>query len=150
MDTRLSELLPRAMNLRQGDAKILKTAGAVVAHPFGSIMKSILVAVYELGATNILIVGHHDCGLANLNASRLLQKARERGIRDETIQLVRDSGIDLEQWLTGFQSVEEAVRRSVDRVRSHPLLCNDIRVCGMIIHPETGQLDLVTMDNPGK
>src|SRR6476660_87968 len=41
MDTRLVELLPRAMDLRQGDAKVLKTAGAIVSHPFGGIMRSI-------------------------------------------------------------------------------------------------------------
>lgn len=33
MDMRLTELLPKAMNLRNGDAKILKTAGAVVSPP---------------------------------------------------------------------------------------------------------------------
>ena len=37
MDTRLVELLPRAMNLRNGDIKLIKSAGAVVAHPSGSI-----------------------------------------------------------------------------------------------------------------
>src|SRR4051812_25407676 len=44
MDTRLVELLPRAMNLRNGDIKLLKNAGALVSHPFGSMMRSILVA----------------------------------------------------------------------------------------------------------
>ena len=48
MDTRLTELLPKAMNLKNGDAKIIKSAGAVVTHPFGGIMRSILIAVYEL------------------------------------------------------------------------------------------------------
>ncbi len=38
MDTRLVELLPRAMNLRNGDAKVIRNAGAIVASPFGSIM----------------------------------------------------------------------------------------------------------------
>ena len=46
MDTRLVELLPKALNLKNGDAKIIKNAGAVIAHPFGSIMRSILVAIY--------------------------------------------------------------------------------------------------------
>src|SRR6185369_14369227 len=78
MDTRLVELLPRAMDLRQGDAKVLKTAGAIVTHPFGGIMRSILVAVYELGALEIAVVGHHGCGMAGLSADRILEKARTR------------------------------------------------------------------------
>ena len=54
MDTRLTELLPKAMNLKNGDAKIIKSAGAVVTHPFGGIMRSILIAVYELQADEVL------------------------------------------------------------------------------------------------
>ncbi|MET1013679.1 MAG: carbonic anhydrase, partial [Paenisporosarcina sp.] len=45
MDTRLVELLPKAMNLKNGDVKIVKSAGAVINHPFGGIMRSLLVAV---------------------------------------------------------------------------------------------------------
>jgi len=60
MDTRLTQLLPAALDLKNGDAKIIKVAGAMVAHPFGSVMRSILVACYALGAENILVIGHHD------------------------------------------------------------------------------------------
>src|SRR3954470_20906662 len=78
MDTRLVELLPAAMNLRQGDAKVLKTAGAIMSRPFGSIMRSIMVAVYQLGVAEIAVVGPHDCGMTNLNADAILAAARER------------------------------------------------------------------------
>jgi carbonic anhydrase len=44
MDTRLVELLPHAMNMRNGDVKIIKSAGALVAHPFGSIMRRMFIA----------------------------------------------------------------------------------------------------------
>ena len=42
MDTRLMELLPKALNLKNGDAKIVKNAGATIMHPFGSIIRSII------------------------------------------------------------------------------------------------------------
>src|SRR3954468_12524572 len=66
MDTRLTELLPKSMNLKNGDAKIIKVAGAVVAAPFGSVMRSILVAIYSLNAEEIYVVGHHDCGMTGM------------------------------------------------------------------------------------
>jgi carbonic anhydrase len=146
MDTRLTELLPRAMNIRQGDAKILKTAGAIVAHPFGGIMRSILVAVYELGAQEIVVVGHHDCGMANLSCERILTSAVARGIDEKIVRTLRHAGIDLDRWLSGFSDVGEAVRQSVKTIRQHPLLAPDILVHGLIIHPETGKLDVV--DSP--
>ena len=33
MDTRLLELLPAALGLKNGDAKIIKNAGGVISHP---------------------------------------------------------------------------------------------------------------------
>ena len=49
MDTRLTELLPAALGLKNGDAKIIKNAGGLVINPFDSAMRSLLVAIYELG-----------------------------------------------------------------------------------------------------
>ncbi len=143
MDTRLVELLPRAMNLRNGDAKIIKNAGAIVSHPFGSVMRSILVAVYELNADEVIVVGHHGCGMTGLSCARILEKIRARNIPESTLDTLRHAGIDLDKWLAGFEAVEMGVKESVDIVRNHPLLPKDVVVHGMIIHPETGQLELL-------
>ncbi len=144
MDTRLTELLPRAMNLRNGDAKIIKNAGAIVSHPFGSVMRSILVAVYELEATEVMVVGHHCCGMAGLSCARVLEKARRRNVSEQTLQTLRNAGINLDSWLRGFDQVETGVRESVEMIRNHPLLPNDVSVHGMLIHPDTGKLDVLT------
>jgi carbonic anhydrase len=143
MDTRLIELLPRALNLRQGDVKLIKNAGAIVSHPFGSVMRSILVAVYELQAAEVAVVGHHQCGMTGLSCARILDKARQRGISEETLSTLQNAGIDLPKWLTGFETVEDGVRQSVAMVRSHPLLPKDVAVHGMIIDPATGKLDVL-------
>jgi carbonic anhydrase len=145
MDTRLVELLPAAMNLRQGDAKVLKTAGAIVAHPFGSIMRSILVAVYQLGAREIAVVGHHDCGMTNLNSEQILGAARERGIDASAIDTLRNAGIDLDRWLSGFATPADGVKQSVATIRNHPLLPPDVLVHGLLISPETGKLDVLDL-----
>ncbi|MGE5702674.1 MAG: beta-class carbonic anhydrase [Clostridia bacterium] len=143
MDTRLVELLPQAMNLKNGDFKLIKSAGAVISHPFGSIMRSILVAIYELDATEVLIIGHHDCGMSNIHADKMIENMKERGISKETFSILHHSGIHLEKWLQGFDCVQEAVRGSVDMVKNHPLLPPGISVHGLIIDPHTGKLDLV-------
>jgi carbonic anhydrase len=143
MDTRLTELLPRAMNVRNGDVKLIKNAGAIVSHPFGSVMRSILVAVYELGAAEVAIVGHHGCGMTGLSCGRILDKAKASGIPADLIDTLAHAGVDLQKWLTGFERVEDGVRQSVDLVRNHPLLPKSIPVHGLIICPETGKLDLL-------
>lgn len=143
MDTRLIELLPRAMNLRNGDVKMIKNAGATVSHPFGSIMRSILVAVYQLNAREVAVIGHHDCGMIGLEADTVVEKARESGIPEETFQTLIRAGIPIKQWLTGFSSVEDNVTHSVQQIKQHPLFPAHIPVHGLVIHPETGKLDLV-------
>ncbi|MGE7657146.1 beta-class carbonic anhydrase [Bacillus altitudinis] len=143
MDTRLVELLPRAMNMKNGDIKIVKSAGALVSHPFGSIMRSILVAVYELNADEVYVIGHHDCGMSKIDSETLLNKAIERGIPEKRIEVLEYSGIDFKQWLKSFSSVEESVKDSVSVVKNHPLLPSDVPVHGLVIDPGTGKLDVV-------
>ena len=143
MDTRLTELLPKAMNLKNGDAKIIKSAGAVVTHPFGGIMRSLLIAVYELQADEVYIVGHHDCGMSSINTENIKAKMVNRGIDESLFTTLKYSGVDMEDWLHGFQDVTESVKMSVDAVRNHPLMDNKVPVHGLVAHPDTGKLDII-------
>lgn len=62
MDTRLTELLPAALGIRNGDVKLIKNAGAVISGPFDSTIRSLLVAIYELHVEDVLIIAHTNCG----------------------------------------------------------------------------------------
>ncbi|KOO47963.1 carbonic anhydrase [Viridibacillus arvi] len=143
MDTRLVELLPKAMNLRNGDVKIVKSAGATLNHPFGGIMRSLLVAIYELQADEIFVIGHYDCGMSAVNPDKMLAKMVDRGVSQDTIDLLNYSGANLYEWLRGFDDVTENVRNSVEMIRSHPLVIDSIPVHGLVIDPSTGRLDVV-------
>lgn len=143
MDTRLSDLLPKALNLKNGDAKIIKSAGATVTHPFGSAMRSILVAIYELQAEEVCVIAHYGCGMANIQPEKTIQTMIARGVSSDTIDTIKRCGVDLEGWFSGFDSLEESVKQSVDLIKNHPLILPSIPVHGLIIDPETGQLDTV-------
>lgn len=143
MDTRLTELLPKAMNIKNGDAKIIKDAGATVMHHFGGIMRSILVAVYEFGVEDVFVVGHHGCGMSNLDTTDLVNKMMEMGIKKETLLTLNNGGINVESWLHGFESVEVSIKESVSMIKSHPLLPQNIKVHGLIMNSETGEIEVV-------
>lgn len=147
MDTRLTELLPKAMNLRNGDVKIIKNAGAIISQPFGSVMRSVLVALYELGADEVVVVGHYECGMAALNADHMINEMLERGISQEVLNTLEHSGIKLNKWLKGFDNIEEGVRSTVKLIKNHPLLPPNTPVHGMVIHPDTGELTLIVDGN---
>ena len=140
MDTRLVELLPAALGLRNGDVKIIKNAGGTIVNPFDSTMRSLLVAVYELGVNEIMVIGHTGCGVQGMNAAEMLDLMRERGISEEHITLMRHCGIDLDGWLHGFENSADAVLETVDLIANHPLMAADIRVAGYIMDSTTGEL----------
>jgi carbonic anhydrase len=143
MDTRLTELLPKAMDLKNGDAKIIKSAGAVITHPFGGIMRSLLIAVYELHADEVYIIGHHDCGMSSIDTDHIIGTMVDRGIDRKMFDTLAYSGIDVQDWLHGFKDVTESVKMSVDAVRNHPLMDQTVPVHGLVAHPDTGQLDII-------
>jgi carbonic anhydrase len=140
MDTRLVDLLPAALGIRGGDVKMIKNAGGTITNPFDSTMRSLLVAVYELGVKEIMVIAHTDCGVQGMNPHHMLDAMRARGVDDEHISLMKHCGIDLEAWLHGFDDTEAAVRETVDLIRNHPLMAHDVTVGGYIINTDTGEL----------
>ena len=140
MDTRLTELLPAALGIKNGDAKIIKNAGGIITHPYGSVMRSLLVAIMELGVNEIMVIGHTDCGVQGLNAERMLDNLKKRGISQESIDTIRNSGVDFEKWIKGFDSVEQSVLDTVSMIKNHPLIPEDIRIYGYIMDSATGEL----------
>ena len=148
MDTRLVELLPAALGIKNGDVKMIKNAGGTITNPFDSTMRSLLVAVYELGVNEIMVIGHTNCGVQGMNAEEMLTLMRGRGVSDEHISLMRHCGIDLDSWLHGFDDTADAVRETVDLIRNHPLMAPDVRVGGYIMDTATGSLEVICRDEP--
>ncbi|MBD5231634.1 MAG: carbonic anhydrase [Bacteroidales bacterium] len=141
MDTRLVELLPAALGIRNGDVKIIKNAGATITNPFDSTMRSLLIAVYELGVNEIMVIGHTGCGVQGMDANHMLELMKERGVSEEHITLMEHCGINLKEWLHGFEDTDYAVHETVDLISHHPLMPPEgINVQGYVMDTITGEL----------
>ena len=143
MDTRLTELLPAALGIKNGDAKFIKNAGGIISHPFGSAMRSLLIGIYELEIEEIFVIGHTDCGARRTDSTKIIEKMTTRGIRLESIEMIKYYGVDFEQWLGGFFDLEQSIMKSVEMIRNHPLVPKEIQIYGLIIDSQTGKLTLV-------
>ncbi len=139
MDTRLTKLLPEALNLQNGDVKIIKNAGAMITRPYGSVMRSIIIAIHELGVNEILIIGHYGCGMHNLEYDKIKDKIIDSGIAEETLDQV-DEEINLDTWLKGFNDEEAQIKNTVSQIQSHVLVPENIKIHGCLIDPTTGEL----------
>ncbi len=140
MDTRLTALLPAALGLKNGDVKMIKNAGGMISNPFDTSVRSLLVAIYELGVEEVMIIAHTDCGVQHMESEELIHLMKERGIAEEDINMMKYCGIDFDSWLGGFDNTEEAVLKSVRLVKNHPLIPAEIKVRGFIMDTVTGNL----------
>ena len=130
MDTRLVELLPAALGIRNGDVKLIKNAGGMITGPFDSAVRSLLVAIVELGVEEVMVIGHDDCGVAHINADTMIRHLIRRGISQDHIDMMRYCGVDFEAWLRGFDCVESSVAETVELLRNHPLMPADVTIRG--------------------
>lgn len=145
MDARLVELIPRALNISNGEAIILKNAGGIITHAYGSIMRSIIVAIHELKAEEIFVIGHHKCGMSSVNPKETLKKMIDQGVASsDTLSTLEHAGIDLEKWLHGFENVFDSVNSNIEIIKNHPLIPKSIPIHGLVIDPDTGKLDLAS------
>ncbi len=137
MDTRLVELLPAALGVKNGDVKIIKCAGAQITSPYDSSIRSLLIGVTELGVEDIMVIGHTQCGTAALDAKNVRKKLISLGVSEKTIDSCE---IDFDTWLNGFGKVEDSVRETVSTLRKHPLMPSNVVISGYVIDIKTGKL----------
>ena len=117
MDTRLTALLPAALGIKNGDVKMIKNAGGIISHPFGSVIRSLMVAIYELGVTEVMVIAHSDCGACHMSSAQMIEHMKARG-----------------------EDTENSVNGTGEAIINHPLIPNDINVSGFIIDSVTGEL----------
>lgn len=138
MDTRLTVLLQEALGLRNGDAKIIKNAGGIIPTETDTAIRSLLVAIYELGVNEVMVIHHSTCGACHMSYEEFRPHMLERGIPEETLREWEGRGIG--HWLEGFHDTEASVRRTVEAIVNHPLVPRDVTVRGFIIDSVTGEL----------
>lgn len=143
MDTRLVELLPAALGVRDGDVKMIKNAGGMITDPFDTSIRSLLIAILELGVEEVMVVAHTGCGVAEVTPDKIRTHLKERGISEEAIHRMEVAGLNLNLWFQGFATPQEEVLRSVKLIRDHPLIPADIKVYGFVIDVATGRLQPV-------
>ncbi len=143
MDTRTTLFLEPAMGIKRGDAKVIKTVGNCVTGYFDTAVKSLMVAIYELGVQEIAVVGHSECGMQKTTSESLTKAMLARGISPDAIKMVEK---ELKEWADGFKDPEQNVRDVVKLLKEDPLIPKDVKVHGLLFHPRSGKLTLISKD----
>lgn len=136
-DPRLDALLQSALGLQDGEAFLLRTAGALV-QPQGGVMRSLAMAIFMFGCTEVLVVGHKACRMATFDASGFIDLFRRRGVQRDAF-----GNDDLRSWAGAIPSPRAGVDASVRNILSAPFLPKDVTVSGVVLDEETGALEVI-------
>lgn len=140
MDTRLVDFLESALGLGRGDAKVIKNAGATLIDPGGGVIRSLVVAVHGLGCEEIYVVGHTDCGMAQIVEADFEATMQKRGVPADAIAALQPG---LREWLGAFQDPYGNVKRVAGMIRENRLIPRDVPVHGLMFDSVSGRLELL-------
>jgi len=130
MDARLN--VEQALGLAPGDAHIIRNAGAIVTD---DALRSLVLSHHELGAREIMIVGHTECGVLGLDDAELRARLA-----------VQFGPAEKPASFHGFLDLENNIREQMDKVKSHSWLRGRVVVRGFVYDVKTGALREVSAD----
>ena len=119
------------LGLKRGDAHIIRNAGGIVTE---DVIRSLLISHYMLGAQEVMIINHTQCGLLTFTDDELRAKVQ---------QATGTASVTPASFHT-FVDLETNVRQQVQKVRSHPWIPAQIPVRGFIYDLTTGLLSEVS------
>lgn len=114
MDTRLVELINKALGIHRGDAKIIQNAGTSLIGEMGETVKSLLLTIYVFDIKEIFIVGHYDCGVALTSSKDILHNMRSRGVSEQQLKLIEK---DFQVWLDPYTDPPKMYLQSLKNLR---------------------------------
>lgn len=144
MDTRLVDMLERALGYTRGEIIVIKTAGNSVTNPFDSVVQSLLVAVYGMEVEDVLVIGHEECGMIDFSSQSFIQKMVAAGINRDAIRMIETGLID---WMDKFCVSEHNVLFTVDRLKKHPLFPAYMHFYGGMMDPATGEIRMLSVES---
>jgi carbonic anhydrase len=143
-EPRLDLVLLPALGLKPGEALLLRTPGALV-QPGGDVLRSLGLAAFTFGITEMLVVGHTSCRLASFTSAAFIDMFRGRGVSREAF-----GPVDLREWAGAIPSPVRGVQASVANIVGAPFLPSDVTVSGAVLDDGTGVLEpVVRASRPG-
>jgi carbonic anhydrase len=131
MDARMT--VEPMLGLKTGEAHIIRNVGGLVTE---DALRSLIISHHLLGTQEFMIINHTDCGMLTFQDEDLRKKLREQTGADAAVPAA----------FGAFGSVEENVRRQMQRIRSHPWIPREIPVRGFVYDVRSGKLSEVVAE----
>ncbi|MFH1228021.1 MAG: carbonic anhydrase [Planctomycetota bacterium] len=134
MSCELTDFINKALGLKRGEAVFIQNAGNTMTAFDNSVLRSLAVAIYVVGAKEVAIIGHTHCGM-HIDVAKLIDSFKKYG---KSREMIKES--DLREWFGVITDEELNVRKVVDSVRQSQVIPQEIPIYGLMINSETGEL----------
>jgi carbonic anhydrase len=124
MDARIDPA--KALGLQEGDAHVIRNAVGLASD---DAIRSLIMSYKLLGTREFLVIHHTDCGMLTFTNDQIRSLLKQ----DTGIDA---SGIDF----LPFPDLDQSVRDDLKKIRSSPLIPQDIPVRGFVYDVHTGAL----------
>lgn len=140
-------LFPTITNRKREELIVLNSFGAVISQPYGCMIRTIIMAVYNENVEEIYIVGERSSQEHSVKEEELLSRIQDVGISKgmiETIEYINVVGNDVLNWLVGPPDVKIIIQKNIDLIQRHPLIPKTVSVYGFIANTETNEFEAVS------
>lgn len=143
----LESLLQELTNIRSENMLTIQSYGPVITNPYGDIMRSIIIAIFQENVEEIFVVGTKDKGqhaLVDIQTELHSKKYKIQTL-DYLFQtsMPEFSGGTVNEWLNGKENVSSNIEKSVNIIRDHPIVPSHVKVHGLIVHNKDRELSVV-------
>ncbi|SHR23827.1 Carbonic anhydrase [Mycobacteroides abscessus subsp. abscessus] len=142
----LESILQEVTNIRAENMLTIQSYDSVISHPYGDIMRSVIIAIYQENVKEIFVVGTKDKRTATVNVLTQLDSKKDKiQTLDYLFQncMPEFSGGTVDGWLNGKETGNDNIVKSVDSIRHHPLVPSHVKVRGLILNNNDGKFSIV-------
>lgn len=121
---------------------IIQSYGTVISNPYGDIMRSIIIAIYQENVQEIFVVGTEDeKGVPTDLKSLLETEDKQMKEKLKTLDYLFEQCMPefrdgtLKEWIEVREAtVAQRVQKSIEMLRQHPLVPSTVTVKGIIVN----------------
>ena len=141
----IEPIIQQVTNVQRENMLTIHSYDSVIVHPYGDIMRSIIIAIYEENVEEIFVVGIEDkeTNVVNLQIQRdSIKNNKELDYLFKNCMPEFSSG-SLEELSGKRKENIENIEKSIDMIRHHPLVPSDVKVHGFMINKTGGKETVV-------
>ena len=136
-----------------GDAHLFRNAGGIVTD---DAIRSAMLTINFFGTKEIIVLQHTGCGMLSANGNDLVAALRGKGIDVDNVPI--DPSLPelslapgaFGKWIGMMDDVDETCIKTVNYMKHHPLIPDDIVISGWIWETEFRRLRAPTTDKDAR